>query len=168
MKKLLVLLLSFFVLSCGEREDREKPPKGLEGRWQSYEVRCYREIVFLKDQFFQEVAKCRDKSKSHTSTGIWSRSQDNVISMKYVESTDLHRENVEIHAVVDLDEDRILITNLKETVVFRRVSNHAEYRFPQPTVPSVNPKPDCPDIIINNSNNNNNGNTNTNDVCKEG
>lgn len=172
MKRLLFLTV-FLAFSCGEREDAEKIDRGLEGRWQSFEVKCHREIAFLKDQFFNEVARCHDNDQSHISTGIWSRSQDNVITMKYVESTNQHMDDVEIHAILDLDQDRVLLTNLAETIILRRVSNKPElgYPFPNPGKNKPTPKkPDdrnCIEIIVNNNNSNQNDNDNTIIKCQE-
>ncbi len=172
MKILVFMSLVILFSSCGKREDKTDPPKGLEGRWQSYEVSCYRELVFLKDQFFQEVSTCNNSSTSIVSTGIWSRSADNVISMKYLDSTDQHLTNVELHAIVDLDQNRIMITNLKETVLFRRVSDKPEVRYPnqqsaRPPPPSESGEEDCDkvNITINNTNHNDNDNKNVN--CEE-
>lgn len=168
MKNLILLILFTGLLtSCGKRAEGERHLV-LEGRWQSYEAKCYRELVFLKDQYFQEILRCQDASENMVSTGLWSRSGDNVITMKYVDS-ERHGDEVEIHAVVDIDHERMIITNLNQTLVFRKVSSKPEYRFPSGNVPTPLPPKDddkeeaCTELIITIDNKNINTNTNTNE-----
>jgi len=164
MKKLLIILLTLLSTSCGKRTSAEKEI-GLEGRWQSYESKCYRELIFLKDQFFQEVMKCQTHTQPYVSTGLWSRSGD-IITMQYADS-DMHGELVEISAIIDLDGDRILITDLNETIVFHRVSNKAEAKYPWWSSPETDEEDEdeedgCTEVIINVNNNNVNQNDNNN------
>lgn len=120
---LLVVMAALMMCACGDTGTKKKIVSGasMEGRWKTFELGCHREIEFLDSQFFTEYVYCPDKGYQE-GTGIYSRSQDGVITLRYKESSCSHLRDTEISAFFEVGSDKVVITDLEKTFVLHRVS----------------------------------------------